>query len=515
MNELLTRFRQPLLKRIIELLPKDTPVFLVGGAVRDVLLNRPNFDLDFVTSADAMKIARQVANDLGAAYFPLDTERHVARVILKSPDSIFGQKGTSPRVDFSSLQGEDLMSDLRGRDFTMNAMAVDIVHPQKLIDPLGGAADLLSKRLRSCSPSTFLDDPVRILRAIRFSVDLGLTIQSDTLQHIHQAITHLPEVSAERLRDELFRMLLQSHPSTSLRILDQLNALVYVLPELCLLKGVQQSPPHIMDVWDHTLDCISRIESILDVLAPEYDPEKSGNLAMGLVAMRLGRFRKPLLEHLNNALNPDRPHRGLLFLAGLYHDVGKHKTQTMDDSGKIRFINHEQVGGKLAEKRGQELKLSNLEIERMITIVDHHMRPSWLSHQDDLPTRKAIYRFFRDTGAAGVDICILSLADVLATYGPTLVQDRWMRHLDVVRVLLSAWWENPAEDLFPPPIIDGEKLMAELDILPGPIVGYLLESIREAQVTRNVQTQQEAIILARNLLQDDLNKKTGVSTKPV
>jgi poly(A) polymerase len=515
MDELLARFHQPLLKRIIELLPKDETIFLVGGAVRDVLLNRRNYDLDFVTSGDAMKIARQVANDLGAAYFPLDTERNVARLILKSTETLNGQENFSTRVDFSSLQGEDLLSDLRGRDFTMNAMAVDIYHPQNLVDPLGGAVDLISKRLRTCSPSSFLDDPVRILRAVRFSVDLGLSIQFDTIRLIRQATAHLPEVSAERLRDELFRILLQSHPSTSLRILDQLNALEYVLPELCLLKEVQQSPPHIMDVWNHTLDSVTRIESILDVLAPEYNPEKTGNLAMGLVAISLGRFRRPLMEHLSNALNPDRPHRGLIFLAGLYHDVGKRKTQSIDDSGKIRFINHEQVGSKLAEKRGQELKLSNLEIDRMVTMVDHHMRPSLLSHQNELPSKKAIYRFFRDTGAAGVDICILSLADVLATYGSTLPQERWMRHLDVVRALLSAWWEDPAEDLFPPPIINGEILMAELDLLPGPILGYLLESIREAQVTGNVHTQQEATTLARKLLQENLNKKTGMSTLPV
>lgn len=515
MDEFLARLSQPLLERVIGLLPGDEPIYLVGGAIRDALLNRPSYDLDFVTPGDAMKIARQIANDIGAAYFPLDTGRNVARLILKPKEQPGIRGSNSTRIDFSTFQGTDLMSDLQGRDFTINAMAVEIHHLQNLVDPLGGAADLVSKRLRACSQQSFLDDPVRILRAVRFSVDLDLNIQSETLQFIRQSAGRLPEVSAERLRDELFRILLQSHPSTSLRILDKLNALEHVLPEVCLLKGVQQSSPHVMDVWNHTLDILTQLESILDVLAPEYNPDNAGNLAMGLVVLRLGRFRQYLMEHLSNSLNPDRPYRGLIFLAGLYHDVGKLETQSVDESGKIRFLEHEFIGSKLAEKRGQALKLSNLEIGRLSTIVNHHMRPSMLSHPKEFPSRKAIYRFFRATGAAGVDICILSIADILATYGPTLPQERWERHLDVVRALLSAWWEDPAGSIIPPPIINGDAIMEELELLPGPLVGYLLESIREAQVAGEVHTQQDAINLARIILQENLNKKTGGSTLPV
>ena len=500
MNDLLARIGQPILTRIIELLPVDEPIYLVGGAIRDALLNRPSNDLDFVTPGDALKIARQIANNLGAAYFPLDVKRKMARLIIKPPRAHSLQAWSSTRIDFSTFQGDDLINDLQGRDFTMNAMAVEVHNFHTLIDPLGGATDLISKYLRPCSQHAFLDDPVRILRAVRFSVDLNLQIQTETLQLLRQSIKYLSEVSAERLRDEIYRILLQSHPSSSLRILDKLNALEYILPELCLLKGVEQSTPHIMDVWDHTLNFLTRLENLLEVLAPAYNPDKAGNLAMGFVAWRLGRYRQYLEEHLNNALNPDRPHRGLIFLAGMYHDVGKLHSQSMVETGKIQFINHEQIGSQLIEKRGQELKLSNLEIERVVTIVRHHMRPSMLSHLKETPSRKAVYRFFRDTGAAGVDICVLSLADILATYGTTLPQERWERHLDVVRQLWSAWWEDQTGSVFPPPLINGDILMDELNISPGPLVGYLLESIREAQVAGDIHNQQEAINLAQKLL---------------
>jgi tRNA nucleotidyltransferase/poly(A) polymerase len=406
------------------------------------------------------------------------------------------------RIDFSKFQGADLASDLNGRDFTINAMAVEVHQLQTLIDPLGGAADLISKRLRACSQRSFLDDPVRILRAVRFSVDLDLKIQRETVRLLRQAVDHLPEVSAERLRDEIFRILIQCHPGASLRILDQLDALKHILPEVCLLKGVQQSAPHIMDAWEHTLDVLTRLEDLFDLLADEFNTDKTGNLAMGLASVQLIKYRPYLIDHLNTSLNPERPHRGIIFLAGFYHDVGKLKTRSMDETGKTRFIDHEYVGSRLAEKRARELKLSNLEIDRLVTIVSHHMRPSLLSHSNTPLSKRAIYRFFRDTGAAGVDICMLSLADMLATYGPTLPQDRWARHLEAVRELLHMWWDHPEEGIFPAPLINGDGLIKELKISPGPMVGYLLEAIREAQVAGEIHTRQEAISLGRTLLQE-------------
>ena len=502
MNALPERLRQPLLLRIISLLPEGVPVFLVGGAIRDALLNRAQYDLDFVTPGDAIKIARQLGDRIGAAYFALDTERNMARLVLK-PGAAQDYPEQHPiRIDFSTYQGADLASDLAAREFTINAMAVEVHELQTLVDPMGGLQDLLAKRLKACSERSFINDPVRILRAVRFSVALELSIPSETVQLMRQAVVHLPTVSAERMRDELFRILIQSHPGTAIRLLDTLEALEYILPETCLLKGVEQSSPHILDAWEHTLDVLSRLESILDVVAEEFKPDKASNLALGLVSMQLGRYRPFLIEHLKSALNPDRPQRGMLFLAGLYHDVGKRKTQTVDDDGKIRFIEHEHIGARLADRRGQLLKLSRLEIDRLVTIVKHHMRPSFLSHTEELPSRKAVYRFFRDTGAAGVDISLLSLADMLATYGPTLPQERWNRHLEVVRELLHAWWEDREERVFPIPLIDGDQLMRTLDLSPGPVVGYLLETIREAQVAGDIHTTEEATSLGKTLLQE-------------
>ena len=499
MEDLLSRLKNPILSRIIDLLPSGLPIFLVGGAVRDALLGRQDYDLDFVTAGDALKLARKLADELGGAYFPLDSVRNVARIIVRSELGGEPAKIQPYKIDISRYQGPDLHSDLFGRDFTINAMALPLSQPETLVDPLHGADDLIAKRLRACSPTSFLDDPIRILRAVRLAIDLDLNIQPETLGWLRLAIPRLVDISAERLRDELFRMLSLAHPSSALRVLDMFGVLEQLLPEVSVLKGVQQSPPHVMDVWNHTMDSLNRLEILLELLAPAFDPEKASNLTLGMVALILGRYREQLQLHLDSALNPERPHRALLFLAGLYHDVGKSATQSTDETGQIRFLGHDQAGSQLAERRGQALKLSNLEISRLATIVGHHMRPSFLSHPEEPPTRKAIYHFFKATGAAGVDICILSLADVLATYGPTLPPDRWARHLEVVRSLLQAWWEDKHEKVLPPALVTGDDLQTALGLTPSPLIGYLLESIREAQVSGEVHNREEAIQLAGDI----------------
>jgi putative nucleotidyltransferase with HDIG domain len=500
MDEFEVSLNQPILNRIISLIPDYDAAYLVGGAIRDALLRRHYYDLDFVLPGNAIKLARRIGDAIGAAYFPLDTHRNMARLVLIPDESVDGLRINPRRIDFSTFQGVDLISDLQGRDFTMNAMAVEVHQLGELIDPLGGATDLAANRLKACSQQSIINDPVRILRAVRFSVELELRIEPKTLEFIKQGVVLLPEVSSERLRDELFRILLLPNSSSAIRILDKFHALEHVLPEITKLKNIQQSPPHIMNAWEHTLETLVQIDFLLNILAEEYNPDLAGNLTMGLVGLRLGRYRQQLIDYYKKSINPDRPQRGLLYLAGLYHDVGKLKAQKVEEDGRIRFIEHEQIGSKLVEKRGKALKLSNQEIERLMTIVKHHMRLGLLSRSNELPSKKAIYRFFRDTGEAGIDICILSMADILATYGPTLPQERWVRHLDVIREMMDAWWEDRTESIFPPPLVNGDDLLKELDIIPGPMVGYLLEVIYEAQIAGEIHSRQEAIGYAKKML---------------
>lgn len=488
----------PLLEKVVAFLPENVTIYLVGGAVRDALLRHLTHDLDFVLQGDVFKIARQVADSLGAAYFPLDEERGTARLVLLSDDS-------REVFDFASMRGTNLEADLRARDFTINAMAVDVHRPQELLDPLGSAIDLWAKSLRACSTSTFQDDPLRVLRAIRLAAVLKLKIVPETLKLMRHSVPGLAHVSAERIRDELFNILNGPKQATALRALDMLKALPFILPGITSMHGVAQSPPHEMDVWDHTLNVMKKLEFILNALTPTYNPDSASNLILGLLVLRLGRFRQQISDHFNRSLIINRPLRALQFMAVLYHDSGKPLTQ-VSGQGKVSFNNHAKVGAQLATKAAVFLRLSNSETERLVTIVRHHLQPFLISKDNQQPSRKAIYHFFRETQEAGIDICLLSLADLWATYGESLSSEVWSKHLNIIRVLLEAWWEHPEESISPLPLLNGTDLINELQLTPGPLIGKLLEAIRESQATGQVHTRQEALDLVNKL---SLQEKQG------
>ena len=323
-----------LLKSLRELLPPDQPLYLVGGAVRDALLGRSVHDLDFAVPTGALRLARRLADRLPGAFFPLDAETDTARVIVRRQD------GGRDVLDFAGFRGPDLAADLRGRDFTVNAMAIDM-RSGETVDPLGGTQDLREKRLRACSATALSDDPARILRAVRQAAAYGFTIQPETRRLMKAAVPLLPGVSVERQRDELFKMLEGPRPAASMCALELLGVFPQTLPELAALKGVSQSAPHVYDVWEHTLAVLRHLEGILAALAPDYAEEQgNADLFNGLLVSRLGRYRRQIGEHLGTPLNADRSARALLFFAALYHDVAKPQMKTVEESGRTRFLGH-------------------------------------------------------------------------------------------------------------------------------------------------------------------------------
>jgi tRNA nucleotidyltransferase/poly(A) polymerase len=496
----------PILGHVRSVLPEHLTIYLVGGALRDLLLGRPIRDFDFVVKQDAIKIARAVANSFPCAgfgmikkadFYPLDTERDTGRVIVT------GEDGKRTVLDFGAFRGSDLEADLSGRDFTLNAIAYNL-SDNTIHDPLGGAMDLKEKRLRACSPSTFLDDPLRILRGVRMAANFGFSILPEARKAMKESSNLLSMVSPERMRDELFRILAGSQPAACLRALDLLGALNLMLPELPALKGVEQPDPHVHDVWEHTLALLNHLEVMLKVLAPDYNPDTASDLYNGLLVLQIGRYRQQISNRLAADLTNDRSLRSLLFLAALFHDVAKPRVMKTDEKGQLRFWDHDQQGAEIAADRARALAMSNDETARLETIIRNHMRIFFhinrLVQDGRQPTRRAVYRFFRAVGSAGVDICLLTLADLRATYEQTLPQETWAAALDVVRLMLENWFEKPAESITPEPLLNGDDLMGELKLQPGKEIGEMLEAIREAQAIGEVSTREQALELARKKL---------------
>jgi len=482
---------QRLFEAVTTALPPNLPVYLVGGAVRDLLLSRPVHDLDLIVPSGGIQLSRRLANQINAAFYPLDTRRDTGRVVIEQ------EAGKRTVIDLAALRGPSLEDDLRDRDFTLNAIAINLRQPDRLIDPLNGQRDLLAQVLKPCSAQSIQNDPIRLIRAVRLSLDFGLKIEPQTVRILKAGAAELNRVSAERVRDELFRILDGKSPASALRLLDMLGGLAEILPETQTLKGVQQSPPHTQDVWEHSLSALSRLEDLLDMLRIERDPNEKGSWVEGLVSLRLGRFRQLLANHLAAQLNPDRTLRALLFFSILYHDIGKPETSQISDNGRIHFLRHEICGSEILQERGQALRLSNLEIERSVKIVRHHMRPLHMEQTGQLPSRRTVYRFFAQCGAAGVDVCLLSLADRWAAYGASLPQDAWANSVEVARTLLEAWWLEAEQKISPPALLNGEDLMHEFQLTPGPQIGQLLAQLKEAQAIGEVQDRKQALELIR------------------
>ena len=493
-----TFFDNPLFELILNNLRPDQEIFLVGGAVRDFLLRRETHDLDFTVSEGGMKTARRISKTLKGAFYPLDEEKDVGRVILTAAD------GTREILDFSSYRKNSLEADLAARDFSINALAYNL-RTREFIDLVGGLVDLKSGVIRACSDSTFTDDPVRILRAVRFASSLGYAIQYESKKLIKESVKLLSQTSPERIRDELFKILDGPKPSSAILALELLGGLSFVLPELLELKGVEQPVPHVLDVWSHTLKAVDHLGTILTVLAPHYDDENHQDLMSGLVTAKLGRYRSFLSDHISSSLTIERSHRALLVYSTLFHDVGK-PNKFIKEDGIVKFHGHDEEGSAIAVGRAIKLRLSNSEMDYVRMMVSNHMRMIYhinrYQQEGKTPARRAVYRFFRDTGSAGVDLCLLALADLRATYENELTQQTWSAALDVVRIFLENWWEKRDEAIAPPQLVNGDDLILTFHLKPGPFIGKILEAIKEAQAVGEIRTKEEALGLADKLLAD-------------
>ncbi len=469
-------------------------IWLAGGPVRDLLLGRDIHDWDFAVAEQGCALARKVANALHAAYYPLDEERDTGRVVVTDPHT-----RRPVMLDFAVLRGATLEEDLWRRDFTVNAMALTL--EGVLVDPTGGQADLQAKLIRMTGPNSFTDDPARLLRAIRHASNLRFQLETATKKALKAQANSSATVSPERVRDELLDMLRAVPALHSLRALANVGLLNNVLPEVHALQTVQQSAPHhYANTLAHTLATLSAVEGIFELLKGAARPPAPGSAqifslvptptwAWPLLAEALLPCQAAVLAYLDEPVNAEMPRADLLKWGALFHDVGKAGTRTLGEDGLTHFYGHPETGAQMTETRLQALRFPGKAIAFISTLVVEHMR---LANATQGPlTRRAAYRFYRDTGEAGVCVVLLALADAMAVWGRGLTQTRWralLRHADA---LFRAYFEQPAEIVAPPPLLNGHDLVA-LGLRPGPQMGRILEMLREAQAAGEITTREAA-----------------------
>jgi poly(A) polymerase len=479
-----------LLDQVIAWLATEgVPAYLVGGFVRDQLLGRPNYDVDVAVDTDGLALARRLANGLGGDYHPLDSERGTGRAILHRQD------GRRLVVDVACFRGPDLEADLADRDFTINAMAVDVGNPEVTIDHHGGLQDLAAGLIRPVSKDSIRNDPLRALRAIRQAAELGFALAAETECLLRRDGPSLRQVSWERQRDELARLLHRADAAPWLCRLDDFGLLTVVLPELEPLRGETQPPPHHLDVLAHSLAAVQALETVVSALEAD-GTDRLVELGLQALAPHADRVQ----VHLRQSLAYGRSRLISLKLAALLHDTGKPGARSVDE-GRIRFLGHPRESARLTGDVLRRLRFSSSEVRLAVTIVRHHMRPLLLAEQTMVSAR-AVYRFFRDTGEGGVEVLIHALADHRATYAPGSEDQRWPSLVAVVVRMLDDYWRRQAERIAPEPLINGHDLLREFSLAPGPRIGELLEAVREAQVAGEVRSREEALALIRQELAD-------------
>ncbi len=452
---------------------RQAEVFLVGGTVRELALGGRTPDLDLAVSRRTLDLAQDLARALGGTYVLLDEKERTARVV--AGEDI---------LDLAEFRGPTLAEDLQGRDFTINAMALDLAallagRPLELIDPWGGLADLAAGRVRMVAVDNLAYDPLRLLRAYRFAATHNFQVTQETEETIRTLAPNLSRVAGERLHYELFQLLPSPRAAKSLRHMDRVGLLAQIFPEIADMKGVPQNGYHHLDVFEHSLETVAQLEEVLAAPARFF-----GKLAMAIQ---------------EKAAVPSQV--AVLKVAALFHDVGKPQVQERRvDPERYTFYYHERVGVEIFQRAAKRLRFSQAQSKAVTHFITWHMRPFLL-----LPlftrgelTVRALGRLVKAARGELAGCFALAMADSLAGQGPQKPPDADRR----LGELAEAAWSFYQERLAPPQLprlVTGDDLCA-LGLSPGPEFRRLLAAVEEAQWEGQVATREEALALVRRLV---------------
>ncbi len=426
---------------------------LVGGSVRDALLGRLGNDLDFTTDArpdDVLKIVRPWADsvwEVGIAFGTVGSQKDGYQIEITTYRSeAYDRTSRKPEVSY----GDSIEEDLVRRDFTVNAMAVAL--PEKeFVDPHGGLEDLAARVLRTpgTPEDSFSDDPLRMLRAARFAAQLDFEVAPDVLAAMTDMAGRIEIVSAERVREELNKLLLSPHPRKGLGLLVETGLADRVLPELPALRLERDEHHRHKDVYEHSLT----------VLEQAMDLEEEG---------------------------PDL----VLRLAALLHDIGKPKTRRFEKDGRVSFHHHEVVGAKLARKRLTELKYSNDMVKDVSKLVELHLR--FHGYGDGEWTDSAVRRYVRDAGPLLDRLHKLTRSD--CTTRNKRKANALSRTYDGLEERIAQLKDQEELDAIRPDL-DGNEIMKVLGVGPGPVIGKAYAFLLELRL-ENGPLEREAAVAA-------------------
>lgn len=438
--------------KLLGICPPGTELYIVGGYIRDILMQNDCIDRDYaVKGSPAIKFARKAAGLLNGTFVPLDKKNDIARVVL--PDK-------TNTLDFAGCVGRDIYTDLANRDYTINAMACRLVYntEYELTDPYNGQKDIENRTVRAICENNLKDDPLRLLRAFRLAARFNFIIEEKTLELIAAHCKLINNVAAERVNAEIIKLLESENAFKNLVLMKNTGILFEIFPELAPQKDVPPNLHHHLWLIDHSIETVRQVE------AHVADFHFSGeNLA-------------------------------ILKLAALLHDVGKPATWSIDEKGKHRFIKHEEVGSEMALELMKRLKFSRKDARHLSLLVKNHLYPSQLIREgiDNLSDR-AVMRFFRKINDYVPELLLLALADRKSARGPEVTDETVKNNTSGIYTLLDKYRQAGKEVKELPKLASGRDVMEILRIGKGPEVGKVLRDLKEAQISGEVNTREEAL----------------------
>ena len=446
--------------KVLELLKDyDEDIYLVGGAVRDYLLGKTTCDKDILVN-NAESFAKEFARKNNATFITLDSENKIYRVVLR--DKINYLDITEP------IEGS-LEKDLRRRDFTINAIAINL-KTKKIIDINDGQEDIKNRVIRSISEDNLVDDPLRILRAFRFSATLGFEIEQGTLEQIKRHKDLILNPAKERVNYEILKLFQGEYTPQVLLMASDIIELLY--PVFTDVKKVPKNTHHHLGLYEHSVEAVNQIQQIYNTCSDE------------------------VKEHMNKVDFGGFSRLAHLKFAGFFHDIGKFSTWTIEGD-RHRFIKHDDVGSKMAKEILKQNKFSKKQIEYITSMIKNHIYPSQVVSAENI-NDKIYMRYIRKMEDNVIDNIILAQADRLSARGPAITDEIVNDNISRLNKLLEFYLMIKPKLKPIPKLLTGQEIMEIKNIPQSPILGKIISALKEEQSEGNILTKAEAVEFVKN-----------------
>ncbi len=466
MDKYIEKIKNDLVIQQIKPYTKDVEALIVGGFIRDVLLDQQSTDRDLlICDNDVEMFAKNLAENLNAYFVELDPINKIYRIVLEDKINY---------IDITCPIENNLAMDLKRRDLTINAIAFDI-NTNKFIDISNGINDIKNRKIRGINDKNFEEDPLRLLRIFRFYAKTGFEIDERLIKLVKRLSYKITEPAKERINTELLKLFEGKYASEAIIKADNCAIIDEIFPIFKEVKKIPQNTHHHLDLFHHSVETVNQIEKIYENAQDE------------------------IKHYLNTEKFGSVKRIAFLKLAGFLHDIGKPSCWTIEtETGRHRFIKHDEIGAELAVPILKELKFSNKQIDYIKQLIKYHIYPSGLVSSQDV-TDRAYMKFYRKMEDYTIDVIILAMADRLSARGEAVTEEMINENIKKLTELLNGYLTKRSEIKPPERFLDGTDIMELLNLPPGPHIGKMLEQLKEAQLNGFIRRKEEAIIFVKLL----------------